>query len=191
MKKKSISKLYRDLANKEKANLAFVYRTESNEAEFRRIYASVPRAIFEGPSPEYSDWYNSIFAMASWWAIQHWKAHSNMGAASLAIHVFLNIDNDEPDSKDAKEMARNSLDASIRWESKVLALDRALDAICKEHGIDAQAVRRMAQTDRYDKALSFVKSNDNYEREVFNVLDSILAGYDKHPICQDDEAIAK
>jgi hypothetical protein len=98
--------------------------TQANEAELERVYASVPHITYRGPSTEYRAWLDSFFNMACFWAIEQWNAKHNVMAALARIHIFLNDGQDD--------QARKALDHSMLWESRLLALDRALKAICEK-----------------------------------------------------------
>lgn len=131
-----IAKLYEGLTNKERAALAFRYLIDTNELELERVSAAVPMKTYKCPDMEYRLWLGSFFDMAAMWAIEHWQTVSRMLNALVTLHVMIAC----------KELDKvpPMLDAVEKWESNLLALDRALLAICEEHGIDPDAVRRLA-----------------------------------------------
>lgn len=142
MKQKRITKLYEELSNKERAALAFRYLTDINELELRRVAAAVPMKTYGCPDKEYQQWFNGFFDMAALWAIKHWQAYSRKLAALGALHLHI--------ARKELDQIQTMIETHEKWESQLLALDRALLAISKEHGIDPDAVRLMAGAEPFE-----------------------------------------
>src|SRR5574338_509983 len=141
MKQDRIAKLYERLTNKERAALAFRYMTDINELELERVAAAVPMKTYQCPDMEYQRWLDGFACMAALWAIEHWQTFSRKLAALGAMHIMI--------ARKEPEKAQAMIEAHEKWESRLLALDRALLAICEEHGLDPDAVRRMAGADPF------------------------------------------
>jgi hypothetical protein len=105
--------------------------------------------------------------MAYWWGAQYWRARHNVVLAHLGIRIWL-------EKHEAGEAFR-IFDEPARWESRLLALDHALDATCDKHGIDANAVRQSART---EPMVCTAKLDRKYERGVRRTLGIILTGSD-------------
>jgi hypothetical protein len=140
MKQDRITKLYGKLTNKERAALAFHHLTNVNEAELERVVATVPRETYECLDMEYRRWLNGFFDMGALWAIEHWRSYSRKLAALGELFLMARK---EPDK------VQDMWDTHEECESYLLALDRALLTVCEEHGIDPDAVRRMAGADPF------------------------------------------
>jgi hypothetical protein len=141
MKTDTISKCYKGLDCKELASLAFIYCTKENKTEVERIMEAVPRATFSGPHVDYYRHANHYLIAATWWAIEHWKARYRHRLLLSAWGVFLESGNHEKANK-ARDDART-------WESYLLALDRVLDGVGAQLGLDPDSVRRFAETERF------------------------------------------
>ena len=80
--------------------------------------------------------------MTSWWAVEHWKAFARFLAARDGAHVAC----EHGDRAEVKRFQR----ATEQWESRLLALKTALDAIGPEQGLDPEAVHKLAGCARFD-----------------------------------------
>ncbi len=174
MKQDRIAKLYEGLTNKERAALAFRYMTDTNELELERVASAVPMKIYKCRDMEYQGWLNGFADMAALWAIEHWQTYSRMLAALVALHLTIackKLDHKELDKDEIQAM----MDAHKKWESHLLALDRALLAICEEHGIDPDAVRRMAGADPFDPVYA-LEPDAEYQSTMQANLSRLLGG---------------
>ncbi len=144
MKTDAITRAYAGLSNRERAALAFKYLCDGNELELTRVADSAPRGTFTytGAHFEYGQRFDRLFAVASWWAVEHWKAFARYASAYGAVlEACHNRD-------------RAGVDRFLReteaWESRLIALETALDAIGPEQGLDPEAVRKLAGCGRFD-----------------------------------------
>lgn len=167
MKQDRIAKLYEGLTNKERAALAFRYMTDTNELELERVAAAVPMKTYECPDMEYQRWLNGFGDMAALWAIEHWQTYSRKLAALWALHLMI--------ARKELDKVQAMMEAHEKWESHLLALDRALVAICEEHGIDPDAVRRMAGADPFDP-LYALEPDVEYQATMQANLSRLLGG---------------
>jgi hypothetical protein len=47
------------------------------------------------------------------------------------------------------EKAETWIEKRMEWDAQLVALDRAMEAVCKEHGFDADSVRKLAGTSSF------------------------------------------
>lgn len=138
MKPDRITKLYEGLTNKERAALAFCCLTENNKVELDRITARVPRATYVCLDLEYRTWIETFYHLARLWAIEHWQIYARkLAEIALAQHHLKRGELAETESY---------LQLVEYRERQLLALDRAMEAVCQEHGFDMDSVRRIAGT---------------------------------------------
>lgn len=136
-----LTKAYRGLNADQSAALAFHYISEGNALEFKRLGDAVPRKDYNCPDVAYQARLDGLTRFAACWAIEHWRLRCHK-AEMLGAALVANRRNDD-------EKADNLLDAHERAESCLMALDVALAAICADHGLDADDVRRMAGTEDF------------------------------------------
>jgi len=166
MRTDPIANLYHGLKNKERAALAFCYLTDTNELELKRVVAAVPLKGYMGPDAEYQAWFDGFFSLACLWAIEHWKAQSCNFAALAGVHLVLGMG----EIPKAKAM----IEAYERWESRLLALDQALATVCAEHGLDPDAVRRLAGAEPFACTLNDVVVDQQYQVAMQSNLSRLL-----------------
>lgn len=167
MKQDRIAKLYEGLTNKERAALAFRYMTDTNKLELERVAAAVPMKIYKCPDMEYKRWLNGFADMAALWAILHWQTYSQKLAALGTLYLMI--------VRKERDKIQAMMDEHEKWESRLLALDRALLAICEEHGIDPDAVRRMAGADPFDPVYA-LEPDAEYRSTMQANLSRLLGG---------------
>jgi hypothetical protein len=141
MKTDAIIKAYAALTNQERAALAFVHLCRDDELELTRVADSVPRVTYTGPALEYRERFDRLFTVASWWAIEHWKAFARLLAARGGWMA-------SEDLKDKAAVTKFRL-AAETWESRLLALEIALNEVGAEHGLDPEAVHKLAGCERF------------------------------------------
>ena len=152
MRTDRVTKMYDNLTNKERAALAFHYMTDMNETELARIEATVPRHAYRCVDLEYQSWLASFVHVACVWAIEYWQTKVRKVAATGAgLHLA---------GRGEYEKADAWFDESNVWDSRLTALDRALEAMCEEHGVDADSVRRLAGTN------TLARLHDNTEPDA-------------------------
>lgn len=144
MKTDAITRAYAVLSNRERAALAFKYLCDGDELELARVADSALRGTFPytGPSFEYVERFDRLFTVASWWAIEHWKAFARFMTARGGAHVAY-----ETEDWAGADRFYKAADA---WESRLLALETALDAIGPEQGLDPEAVHKLAGCERFE-----------------------------------------
>ena len=138
MKKDRIAKVYDGLTNKERAALAFRYLSYKNWLECERVESSVPWYGYTCIDFQYQQWRNRFLHMACYWAIEHWRLRARQWAALALFHLLV--------QRRERDQAHEAMAQHKQFEARLLALDLALEATCKEHGLDIEAVREFFGT---------------------------------------------
>ena len=166
MKSNGITKLYAELTNKERAAISFRYMAEGNEMEFDRILASVPRFTYRCHDFEYRAWLEAFFNVWHIWAIEHWQCRCRAVAAMCGTQIQL--------LQKQKGSVSKFIAAQELWESRLLALDGALEAVCEEHGIEVDAMRGLTETEAYRPVLRDLTPDSEYQERTQKNFRSLL-----------------
>lgn len=158
MKVDKVSKLYDVLTNKEKASLVFRYTADKNDLEIDRIETSVPWKNYDCIDFNYRRWRNGFIHMACFWSIAHWQLRARQMSAFGNVVVYKH--------KRSHKEADDAVLEALQVEACLLALDRALESTCKEHGLDVGTVRRFASTDVYKPVYPDVEPDQKYQIEM-------------------------
>jgi len=169
MKTDRITKMYDHLTNKERAMLAFRYMTEMNEVELDRIEATVPRHTYQCLDLDYQSWLGLLFHFASAWAIDYWQTYVKKVAAT-AVALDLSRRGGELEQVEA------SFEKLGEWEAQLVALDRALEAVCAEHGFDADSVRRWAGVGTFAPPHGNTEPDARLQAEMNEILSTFFRG---------------
>ena len=128
-------KLYAGLNDKERAVLAFTYRTQRNKLEVARIESAMAEQSFIGLPYAYRRVTCNLQSLALLYGIEHWRRVAlclTMQAGTMAL-----IHDEDPT---AYLPLKKSFECA---EEALKALEVALDAICLSHGLDGGQVRAM------------------------------------------------
>jgi hypothetical protein len=166
MKTQQINALYAALTTKERARLAFLCASHGDTTEVDRISAGVEQVRYRGPDIEYLRWLVAFHDLAQRWAIEHWRLQSRASVAVGGANVYV--------SDKALGPATLFLDIHEQMEERLVALDRALDAVCAEHGIDADAIRSLAETQRFSPHRAGPDGDAEYEAMMLERFRSLL-----------------
>jgi hypothetical protein len=150
VKTDAITKSYASLTSKELAALAFHYLCDGNELELTRIAHAVPTATYRGQDPEYVFAYDRLCNAGFYWALQHWKAQTCLLAACGG---WLSMDI-QGNRKAANRFRRTA----ESWESRLMALEIALDEVGAQSGLDSEAVYKLAGCERFEPI--FIESSE-------------------------------
>lgn len=171
MKPDRVTKLYDSLNNKELAVMAFHYLVDGNDMEFERVASAVQWDSYRCADMEYRLWLDGLMHMASFWAIEYWQAHcwriASMSGSQLA------------ETMGRSEEARAFATAHELWESRLLALDRALEAVCAEHRIDASAVRKQAGAEPFTPGRAGLAADPEYQTAMQESLFGVVTGWQR------------
>lgn len=155
MKQDSITKMYANLSGQEQARLSFQYAIEGNKLESARVLASVRRKDYSCPDVEYQLCIDGLTRFASAWAIEHWQTYSAKQTCLIQMRVLLD--------QGAIEQAKEMIGQHQLWESRLLALDQALESICDEYKMNPDAVRRFAGVGAYMAQDATVVADTEYQ----------------------------
>jgi len=139
---KRIERLYAGLTGKESATLVFTNLSRGNVAEADRIRDLVPEKKYVMPDAEHLDWFERLRRFTLYYGLERWRYQAHAFAATAAIfHCY------HSDKAEDEERGQLCFEAWQRWETNLLSLDAALDAVCAKHHVDAATVRHLASTD--------------------------------------------
>jgi hypothetical protein len=134
-----LERLYEGLGPREGATLAFTHLSRGNVAAADQIRYSVPLKVYRLPDPEHVDHFARLQRFTLYYAMERWRYQAHCFAASgIVVHFYKSEDEEE------QEHSQKCFDAWIHWQSCLLSLDGALEAVCAQHGVDVADVRRMA-----------------------------------------------
>ncbi len=158
MRQDRISKMYEGLSNKELAILSFQYMTDMNELESERVAGAVPVKSYICRDVEYRRWLDGLFNMSAQFAIEHWRTNYRNLASTMSLRFAF-------EANDIDKVI-SMLEVHSICETRLLALDHALEAVCNEHGIDANSVRRLAGVEPFAPMCANLKPNQEYQAEM-------------------------
>jgi len=165
MKQTSINKIYENLSNKELANLVFNTIPSKNTQKIDKLVSLVPIKKYSCVDFEYRDHLDRILRMAYTWSIWHWQLKSELNAKFSVWLMRVIV---------AEESISTTLEDYQECESRLLALDLALDEICSKNGIDASTVRKLANTEPFCEADSKLVFDEEFKIEIEDKLSGLL-----------------
>ena len=166
---KRIERLYESLTPKETATLVFCHLSQGNVAEADRIRDLVPIKCYRMPDAEHSDWFERLRRFTLYYAMERWRYQAHAFAATAVIlHCY------HSDKPEDEEPGRVCFEAWQHWESNLLSLDAALEAVCTKHKVDAAIVRLMASTDGPYQVLGLGQVDPQLLAEMTEAFDKML-----------------
>lgn len=172
MKPDRIAKMYENLNSKEKALLCFHYSTVGNTTEADRIAAMVPWRTYKMREAEFLDWLQAVHCVAEFWGWQHWRLQAKRLAALGGMQIMLQ-------RNDLKQIEAFT-EAFEQWEAQLLALDAALDSVCRQHGINAHSIRAVSGGGSFRALNTFSAPDPEYLEEIESGLLALLEGVGRH-----------
>lgn len=137
-----LERLYEGLTPKETATLVYSHLARGNTAEADRIRDLVPLKVYRLPDPDHTDHFERLRRATLYYAMERWRYQAHCYAASgVMLHGYLS-----PEQED-QERGQECFEAWQIWETRLLSLDAALEAVSAKHGVDIADVRRMAGVD--------------------------------------------
>lgn len=165
MKKDRITKLYDGLSSHELAALAFNGSVNLDWSEMERIIGAVPKHIYSMPDADYMRRIEDIRIFALVWGMTHWKETALRYMANTWL-LF--------GEKSADELKQ--LFAIIRQkESRLLALENVLIAVCGKYGVDPDAVRAWSGIDPFSTPFDNLAPDLAYQAEMQAAFEQILS----------------
>ena len=91
-------------------------------------------------------WHESMGVCSGWatpatlyYGMERWRFQAHCFAASgIVVHFYQSEDEQD------QERSQQCFDAWQIWETRLLSIDAAVEAVCSKHGVDVEDVRRMA-----------------------------------------------
>ena len=140
MKEKRTTKLYEGLTSKQKAALTLHYIGEQDATEIGRIRSTVEWKGYRCMDAEYTDWRDLFTNISLVWGLAYWQAlyvHAN------AVHQLIRLDLKAADKRALKAFDEADQKAD-RTLARLVALQEALKDVCHQHGLDHEAVIKLA-----------------------------------------------
>jgi hypothetical protein len=156
-----LERLYEGLAPRETATLVFSHLSRGNVAEADRIRDLVPIKCYRMPDAEHTDWFERLRRFTLYYAMERWRYQAHCFAASGIVVHFYQSENEQD-----QERSQQCFDAWQVWETRLLSLDAALEAVCALHGVDIADVRRMAGVDGPYQVLGLGEVNPELVAEM-------------------------
>jgi len=139
---KRIERLYAGLTAKESATLVYTNLSQGNVAEADRISHLVPVKYYRMLDFEHTDWFERLRRLTLYYGLERWRYQAHAFATTAIILRCCHSETAEDE-----ERGQVCFEAWQRWETNLLSLDAALDAVCNKHHVDEATVRLMASTD--------------------------------------------
>jgi hypothetical protein len=136
MKRDPIAKMYDKLTTKQQAALAFNHLMSENQVETRRVIDAVPMRAYRCKDLEFQDQFESYKMMALLWSVEYWQLYAQRLEALVRLNLYTRR-RDWIKADQAHEQLEH-LGACLS------AVDRALQSVCEDQGVDSAAVRLMA-----------------------------------------------
>lgn len=169
--KPDIEKLYERLTPRELAAMAFHYcATPDSGHELKKIENAVPYRDYRLRDISFRSAVAAYSEAATIWGLLHWQTRTRAAAASgslLAVRAL----------KGNKAVIRQTIHALWKYEGQLLALDKVLEELSKEHGLDPEDVRRLANTELYTPIIESDKliPNPEFREEIHAMLSQMLS----------------
>jgi len=165
-----MTRAYEGLTMPERVALAFHFHAHDNELEVLRLRDAIPKSAVRHVQT-LANGIERWRSIAAFFAINHWRLRTLVNEARLASHMALN----HPDSKKVPQDAPVVLvEHAFEVEAKVVALDRALDSVCSENGIDPTDIRHVSATEPYRSLVPTLEPDAAFEREMTEAMREAL-----------------
>ena len=164
-----LERLYAELSPKETAVLVFSHLSQGNVAEVDRIRDLVPLKVYRLPDPDHTDHFERLRRATLYYAMERWRYQAHCFAASGIVVHFYQSENEQD-----QERSQQCFEAWKVWETRLLSLDAALEAVCALHGVDIADVRRMAGVDGPYQVLGLGEVNPELVAEMTKTFSEVL-----------------
>jgi hypothetical protein len=166
-----LERLYEGLTPKETATLVYSHLSRGNVAEADRIRDLVPMKVYRLPDPEHVDHFERLRRATLHYGMQRWRYQAHCFAASgIMLDCYHSCEEED------EERGQECFDAWQIWETRLLSLDAALEAVCTKHGVDIADVRRMAGVDGPYEVLGLGEVDPELVAEMTQTFDNLLDG---------------
>lgn len=169
----AFEKVYAGLTNRERAAIAFKFMADANEVEVARVADAVPRKSYIALEFDFRDGVDRLILLASCWCAMHWRLRADLAETKWALLAAPNVDK--------SEWVLPLFDRAQKCETRLLALDRALEQVCAGHGIDAVAVRKVGGAEPFDPLSTGLEPDVEYEREITDAMRRVVLAPENGP----------
>ena len=145
-----VTKAYANMMPEELAAIAFQYLADTNEKELDTVRRAVPWKSYKALDYDFRTRYDSQFHMASFFALEYWKATAMWFAAIAQSAEHLRENN--------ADNSGLALDAAASYRVRLVSLAQAMETVCDELGIEPAAVWKIAGTDKQEMPCAGVPS---------------------------------
>jgi len=171
MRTETMTRAYEGLSIPERVALAFHFHAHDNELEVLRLRDAIPKSKMARPMQALAYGIERWRSIAAFFAINHWRLRALVNEARLAYHMALN----HPDTDDVPHDAPSILvQHALEVEAKVVALDRALETVCAENGIDPADIRHVSATEPYRSLIPKLEPDAAFQREMTGAMRNAL-----------------
>ena len=162
-------RLYAELSAKETATLVFSHLSQGNVAEADRIRDLIPWKVYRLIDPEHTDHFERLRRATLYYGMERWRYQAHCFAATgVLLHCY--------HSHKAEDEERGQLcfEAWQIWETRLVSLDAALEAVCLQHGVDVLDVRRMASIEEPYRVLGLGEADPQLVAEMTKAFNDVL-----------------
>jgi hypothetical protein len=135
-----VTKAYANMKPEELAAIAFQFLADTNEKELDSVRRAVPWKSYKALDYDFRTRYDSLFNMASYFAIEFWKGQAMLLAAIAQARESIGDKDFEASDK--------ALDAVASYRIRLVSLSRAGEIVCQELGIDPATLWKVAGAER-------------------------------------------
>jgi hypothetical protein len=113
--------------------------------------------------------------MALFFGMEHWRFQAkSLAASGFLMHMY-----NKPDvSEEEDERVGVCFDAWGVWETRLMTMDVALEAVCAKHKVDAAAIRRYCDIEGPYQALGPGAVDPKLLEEMTTAYDGLLQGWE-------------
>jgi hypothetical protein len=161
-----IGKLYEGLTPAEKAAAVFACLTRLDTTTADRIVATVATKTYRTLDMDYSQRLSRLGDMATFWGLRYWREMFRMTAAlGMMNHAW---------RSEKEELAAEAFECFQNAQGRLVALDAMLKDLCDAHGIDAAAVRTLADVDGPWEPVGEPPPDASFETEIRGILEKLV-----------------
>lgn len=147
-----IAKAYEAMKPEQLAAIAFQNVMKQDAVEFDRVQGAVRRKTYDAMDYDYRTRFASLFDFADYWTIQRQRHVIDLLSLNIRQHQLsrklaaLKHGTDEfmAEFVDLSERLDDLVEQSHRQESMLAAMDKAMETVCRELGIDAALIHQFA-----------------------------------------------